>query len=579
MSFYILLALVNVLCFIPLYALNFRERPNPFEFLTDDSVFNKNKLKLFYAKHGLTDPFRLSFDFTFVMLSAAALDYSAPWLVWCAASLLAFNFCEILYTSIMHSIFKRPPAIASDLSLVNAGLGIAQRHRFALTAATIALVTALVFASYRTTSRLFELMPDDTVLPLLGAALMLPPCLYHWKKYPYADYLYRTVYSPTLHMLRNLQLSRRLKIVLAKSGSDFDRHNHFKSIVLSGAPNVITICVESYGSVVFRDQQYSSELRDLLAGYESRLSDAGYRFASNFSEPPIFAGGSWLSYTSFAYGFLLDSLQLYDLLFTHDNAFESYESLFHVLKRNGYKSIVLCPLGGIDLRSVDWATIDRCFQSDRNIDFHSLDYRGRWVSFFGKRGIHAAPDQYSLNFAYETLRPGESPFSLFFCTLNSHFPWDSPLKAVRDWRALGEPEFQVEPTDRRGAITRRYCDAIRYQLDYILRFIIDHADDDLLVVLFGDHQPPFITPENMGKQTPVHVIGRSETLMNVLIDHGFVPSIDLSGEEPRAIKHEGFLSLFLKGMQAAYGENRELDIDYRMHGVALFDEQGLRTSN
>jgi hypothetical protein len=572
MAFYILLLLVNFLCFVPLYALNFRDAPNPFEFLTRHAI-DKKKLKFLYAKHAFSDPFRIDFDYTFVMLLAAAANYEATWLTWCATFLLTFGFVEILHTSVMQSVFKRPPAIVSDISLIKAGLNIAQRHAYWIVAAAIMLLAGSAFAAYAATELLFRLLPQDRLPPLIGALLLLPPCLYHWRKFAYAEFLSRTVYSPTLHLYRSMEYSSRLQSILGMDADHFARQNHFKEIELRDSPNVLLICIESYGSIVYRDAQYSSVIEGLLHEYDAELGNRGYRFASTYSEPPIFAGGSWLSYASFTYGIRMGDLQLFDGLFTHSDAFGAYESVFHVLKRNGYKSFLLCPLGGIDTRSVDWATIDRCFQSDRNLDFESLGYRGKRVNYLGLVRRYSAPDQYSLNFAYDTVRqscPG--PFSLFFCTLNSHFPWDSPTEAVADWRALNDPNALHIWGSKRRATAERYCSAIRYQLDYILRFIVEHADDDLLVVLFGDHQPPILTPERMGKQTPVHVISRNRRLIEVLHNHGFAAALNLTGIEPHAIRHEGFMSLFLKAMHAAYGKQADLEIEYREHGAMLLDE-------
>jgi hypothetical protein len=401
-------------------------------------------------------------------------------------------------------------------------------------------------------------MPDGFALPSLGAALLVPPCLHHWRSYAYESFTSRTVYSPAQHFYRNLQFSKRVRAIFAKGPDHFEKLNHFKAVKLVGAPNVIVICVESYGSVVYRDEEIYASIQDSIARFEPQLTALGYEFASNYSEAPIFAGGTWASYTSFTYGFRLDDLQLFDGLFVHSEAFGAYESLFHVLRRNGYGNVLLCPLGGPDIRSVDWEMIGRCFQSDRNIRFDDLQYDGQRLSY-----------------AYESTKQSRTaPFSLFFCTLNSHFPWDTPKRAVADWRQLNDPAA-ISPGYGHGTNMSRYCDAVRYQLDYILRFIVDNADDDLVVILFGDHQPPFLTPERYGKTTPVHVIGRSSQLIDVFKDHGFVAAMNLAGIEPESIRHEGFLSLFMKGMQAAYGADEDLEIDYRERGVALFEEPEL----
>jgi phosphoglycerol transferase MdoB-like AlkP superfamily enzyme len=379
------------------------------------------------------------------------------------------------------------------------------------------------------------------------------------------------VYSPLLHLVRNIEYGKRLDVVLKKDAAHFERRNHFKGVTLAKRPTIVVICVESYGSVVYRDPEHSAAVAGLVTSYEQRLRDSGYRFASTHSDAPIFAGGSWLSYASLTYGIEFTEPQLFDALFAAKSPFGAYESLFHVLKRNGYRNVLLCPLAGVDTRNVDWGQIDRFFQSDVDITFDSLGYRGPLVNYFGVVRLYSPLDQYSLSHGYErAAREASGPFSLFFCTLNSHYPWESVGEVVADWRSLDDPAAPLHSC--RGGATERYRAAIRYQLDYVLRFVHERADDDVVFVVFGDHQPPLITEKRMGKQTPIHVIARNAQLIDVFLEHGFAAGLDLTGAEPRPIRHQGFLSLFLKGMQAAYGV-ADVPVDYRADGVALFDER------
>jgi hypothetical protein len=572
MAFLGVLVLVNVACFLPLYLLNIRESPNPLEFmLTNDTSILQSKLKYFYAKPGFTDPFKINFDFTFVILLIVALGLESRWWGWSATALLAFGFVEILYAALMHSVFKRPPTLAADLSLLRAGMKLAQRRLYVLFGAVLGLLAAIAAAAYQAVAGLLRLEPPDAHLALAAAVLLLPVCFYHWRQYAYSYYLARTVYSPLLHLVRNVEHGKRLDVVLAKDAAHFESRNHFKSVALAHRPNLVVICVESYGSIVYREPEYSAAIGELVGGHERRLREAGYSVASTHSAAPIFAGGSWLSYASFTYGIEFTEMQLFDALFAANSPFGAYESLFHVLKRNGYRNVLLCPLGGVDVRNVDWGQIDRCFQSDSDITFDSLGYRGPLVNYFGVVRLYSPLDQYSLNHAYEhALRDASGPFSLFFCTLNSHYPWEAVGEVVADWRSLDDASTPLHPC--RGNAQERYRTAIGYQLDYVLSFVRERAGDDTVFVVFGDHQPPMITEQRMGKDTPVHVIARNPQLIEVFLEHGFAACLDLTRADPQSMRHQGFLSLFLKGMQAAYGA-ADVSVDYRAQGVGLFDER------
>jgi hypothetical protein len=572
MAFFIILALVNLVCFLPLYILNFREAPNPFEFLlANDKTVLRSRFRSVYAKPEFTDPFHVNFEFTFVVLLGVALGADGRWLVFGATALLAFGFVEIVYSVVMRSIFKRPPTLIADLVLLKVGFSLARQRLFVLAGVVAVVLAGIGTAAYLATSLLFRVAPPDAGVALAAAVLLLPLCFFHWRQYDYALYLGRTVYSPLLHLWRNVEYGRRLDVVLAKDAAHFESRNHFKSVELAQRPTVVLICVESYGSIVYRDRDHSAAVAGLVAEHEQRLRQVGYHFASTYSDAPIFAGGSWLSYASFTYGIEFKETQLFDALFAPDSPFGAYESLFHVLKRNGYRNVLLCPLGGVDVRNVDWGMIDRCFQSDLNITFDSMGYRGPLVNYFGVVRLYSPLDQYSLSYAYElAARERTGPFSLFFCTLNSHYPWEAVGEVVADWRSLDDASAPLRACS--GSTQERYRASIRYQLEYVLRFVLERADEDVVFVVFGDHQPPMITEERMGKQTPVHVIARNRVLVDTFLEQGFASQLDLSGAEPRPIKHHGFLSLFLRGMQAAYGTG-DAAVDYREHGVELFDER------
>lgn len=571
MRFYVLLALVNVACFLPLYVINARVAPNPFPFLIDaDRTKRMWLLRLMHYRHRSTDPFRIHFDFTFYVLVAAAAGATGPLARLGATVLLALGFVEILYTIVMYSVFKRPPALASDVSLLRAGLSLAQRQAYWMVPVAFGLVMAIFWGASVATSALFALAPLDPWPAVAVAAMLLPPCLYHFSR-RYDRYMWRTVYSPLLHLALNLRVSALLKRMFHRDAAHFERYNVYGRIRLAGAPNVVILCVESYGSVVYQDARAGAGVPELLDRHERRLIERGYRFASTFSEAPLFAGGSWLSYASFLYGTRIDDIQLYDGLFAHPGGFAAYESLLHVLRRNGYENVLLCPLGGVDRHAVDWQSLDRCFQAQHRIGFEDLRYVGPRVNYLGVVRRFSPLDQFSLNHGYESARSRSRRFSLFFCTLNSHYPWLSASEASNDWRALNAPETAAAKESRRPLL-ERYNAAIRYQLDYILRFVTERADEAPLVIVFGDHQPPFVTPERVGKETPVHVMSRDQRLVDAFLAHGFAGTLNLAGIDPQRIRHEGFLSLLMKGLQSAYGLDPDLEVTYREHGSEMFDE-------
>ena len=572
MEFYAYLIALNIACFLPLYFLNIQEQANPFRFLIANRRSFKRLIKIPYLKFPFTDPFRVNFDYTFIVLIAAALQLNSNSVSLFAAVVWTFGIVEIAYASVMQFIFKRPPSLQSDISLAKSGLSIVHHNRWLYLAGITVTLFTLLISSYLATSYLLQRSPGDWYVSVTLAICLAVPALYHCRLIRYPHFLFRTMYSPIMGFYKNTKHGAKFRSIRTLDRSHFEALNAFQNVVLEAKPSFITICIESYGSFAFKSDEMHDAIHSVVHEYSQKLADSGLHVASNFSESPIFAGGSWLSYVSFTYGIRVHELQLYDALFYGNHAFPAYESLFHVLKRNGYHSTLLCPLGGFEPALVHWDSINKCFLSDRNYDWDSLKFAGQIYPFLEKGSAFSPPDQYSLNFAYDDIvRSGNRPFSLFFCTLNSHYPWVSPTLSVDNWRILNKQDV-ISPatTDQKSDLLTKYKLAIRYQLDYILRFATEHASENLVITLFGDHQAPFITPGSFGKETPVHVISSSKTVTDELCKHGFVSGLDLSAHYPVGIRHEGFLSLFMGAVNRAFGQDSQLQIGVKEFGADIF---------
>ena len=569
--FYLILIGINIACFLPFYFINYRKHPNPVEFLTANWRSPWQLFKKLYVKYPLSDPFRVNFDYTFLILIVSALQFSPTWITLLAALVWTFGFLDFSYSAVMVLIFRRRPSLRSDLMFARSGLSVIHDYRRLFVIGIIVIVLLLVLMSALTTAYLLQQSPPNRTVNLVLAFGLLLPAFYNWRAMRFPVFLFRTVYSPSLNFYRNYRFSQAYESIHALDSSDFESLNDFTGVWLRSKPNFVTVCVESYGSFAHLDDATYAGVRDVLETYVNKFADAGLKVASTFSEPPLFAGGSWLSYTSFTYGLKIDNHTLHYALFDQNDSFGAYESLFHVLKRNGYQSFLLCPLGGYEASAVNWDSINRCFFSDKNYDFESLKYHGRTYPFMSRQIAYFPADQYSLNFAYSAASAeGSSPFSLFFCTLNSHYPWDSPSRSIAAWRELQANDHgPIVSDDQAANLADKYRAAIRYQLDYLLRFTLDHADENLIVVLFGDHQAPFVTPEQFGKKTPVHVISHSGVVIQALCENGFVEGLDLSKYHGDGIRHEGFLSLFMRAVNKAFGQTPDTHIELREGGANL----------
>jgi hypothetical protein len=585
--FWLVLLLINFVCFLPYYLLNVRAQPNPFAFLFEKRLRHRQLKNLIFSKLGFSDPFRINFEFTAVLLLLLLFDAPLGVTVFASALVLLFTQIYIIYLSVMLFVFSRTPAFFSDISLIKTGFLLFRRHTITISIGLLILIVGLAYLAYIASTWLVEAYQHNSLLSVAVLIFVVvigvldfkkqkELTLFNWKRHKYKDLHWRNVFSTTLHIARNLIFCKQYQHIFRQNKTAFAQKNYFSDVKLSTQPNIIFICIESYGAKVYKDLSLTNKIDDLLNEYRRKLVNAKYHLCSNFSTAPIYSGGSWLSYSSFMYGIKIENIQLYETLFESVNNFGAYESIFHFLHRNDYQNVLSCPMGGVDNKDVDWGSINRCFQSDYVIDWETLDFVGKKLPFFGLKKRFCAPDQYVINHAYDYAKQNcERPFSLFYCTMNSHIPWISPTEIAPDWRSVNSPDYKAKvTTDEHKSNTDKYMASIRYQLASVFDFALQNESDDLVIVVFGDHQPPLIAIPRMGLETPVHIISKSKVFRDTFMQHGFINRLRLNGHK-ESINHEGFMSIFASACNRAFGEDKTLSLPILPQGANLMpDEQG-----
>jgi phosphoglycerol transferase MdoB-like AlkP superfamily enzyme len=226
----------------------------------------------------------------------------------------------------------------------------------------------------------------------------------------------------------------------------------------------------------------------------------------------------------------------------------------------------LAPLGGGYDSLVDWNVVKRSFSYDHLIDWNRLDYRGKTCKFIDV-GI-SPPDQFSLGKAKEIIdKFNHNPYSLFFIGLNSHYPFDSPLNIEENWRKIESINFQITGKDKTNLLDK-YKKSINYQLHVWADYISKNGSPDDVYIIFGDHQPPFITDDNYGKDTPIHIITQKEEIISDLQSLGFNNRIEPENKEA-VINHEGFYSIFMSLLNKHFGSDKTLELNHLKNGINL----------
>ncbi len=570
MIFYIHLALFNFTIFLSYYLINIKEDPNPFDLFkyTNHSTLLSKFVALLHRRVK-SDPFRIVFDYSVLLIVFKIFGFHSAVFIWILAVVGTFSWIYIIYVGIILFALKRKPLLKSDLSLLKVGVLVANNARYILIPLILLIIVGLFYIVYNWSAFLISI-PSHSILLVLVLVGIVFLGAFRLGSFAYEHIMFRPVMSPLYCFVQNLKISNRYNYLLNKDEAYFEQFNLYDKIELKEKPNVYIISVESYGSVLLQSHTFSARLRAKYEEHESALSANGYAVASCLSTSPIYAGGSWLSYTSFTYGIRFSELDLYDLLFKDNSSFEKYESIFHFLKRQGYTNVLVSPIGNYN-RQIDWDLIRRNFAADRILKWEDFEYTGPPQSFM-KAGV-CPPDQFTINKAEQLTEDIDTPKMSFFSTLNSHIPFQSPTKMVDDWEDLNSTEIDLEETHKLNIKQdEKYIRAIEYQLDVLLKFINDHTDPNAIFVLFGDHQPPIITKTEHGLDTPIHIITKNNSFLKLFYENGFRSHLEASLDKQQSIKHEGFYSLFMQAFNKYYGQQPDLELPY-LEGGTTFENK------
>ncbi len=280
--------------------------------------------------------------------------------------------------------------------------------------------------------------------------------------------------------------------------------------------DVVIAFVESYGRVALEGPG-SQPVRTLLDREGARLAGLGYTASSAWLTSPTFGGSSWLAHSTLQSGLTVSDQARYDLLLA-----SSRTTLSSAFGRAGWRTVAVLP----STRGT-WPEGRAFYGFDRVYGRASLGYAG--PAF----GFSAMPDQFALA-ALERLEltnPHRGPLMAEVELTSSHGPW-APLPTTVDPAVLGDGSVfdgiradavsATELWSDRSAVPGAYRTSVAYSLTSLLSFVERRADDDLVVVLLGDHQPSTIVSGFGGnRDVPVTVIARDPRVVERLSGWGW----------------------------------------------------------
>ncbi len=273
--------------------------------------------------------------------------------------------------------------------------------------------------------------------------------------------------------------------------------------------DVLFVFVESYGRVAVEGSSFAPGIKDVLASGSKQLTAAGYSSRSAFLTSPTFGAISWLAHGTLQSGLWIDSQQRYDVLVKSPR-----HTLSHAFGRAGWRTV-----GDSPANTRDWPE-GAFYGFDKLYDSRNVGYQGP------RFGYPTMPDQYTLDAFHrlELAQEDRQPVMAEIDLISSHAPWSRTPRMI-DQATVGDgsvydgmpeqlpSERDIWPSPRR--VKAAYGKAIEYSLNSVFEFVRTYGDDDLVLVVLGDHQPAtIVSGDDAGHDVPISIISRDPGVLD-----------------------------------------------------------------
>ncbi len=280
--------------------------------------------------------------------------------------------------------------------------------------------------------------------------------------------------------------------------------------------DVLLVFMESYGRVTYDRPEVAREVAPAREHLAAAAQRTGRSMVSAFVTSPTFGGGSWLAHSSLMSGIDVGDPDRYALLLTQERP-----TLASFFKQHGYR--VVADMPGTRERWPEGSF----YRFDALYDAARLNYRGP------EFGWWRIPDQFSLARldAREIQPQPRRPLFVLFPTINTHMPFRPTPPLQSDWeRVLGATPFDAADVKRSITQTPAWTDmghsyaaSLRYSFDMFASYLAAREDENLVLILIGDHQPAAnVSGEGASWDVPIHVITRAPAVIESLERQGFV---------------------------------------------------------
>lgn len=281
--------------------------------------------------------------------------------------------------------------------------------------------------------------------------------------------------------------------------------------------DVILAIVESYGKVAIQGSSFSPRVDAALDRGTKRLQAAGFSSRSAFLTSSTFGGASWLAHSTLHSGVWVDSQRRYYQLVKSDRF-----TLSDAFKRAGWRTV-----DDVPSNNRDWPQGSSFYHYDKVYDRRNVGYHGPRFAYA------SMPDQYVLS-ALQRLelgKPDRRPLFAEVDLVSSHAPW-TRIPQLIDWSDVGNGSvFNSIPVDQVSKATlwsdpervrAAYGQSIEYTLNTLVSFVQHYGDDDLVLVVLGDHQPwTIVSGQDPSHDVPISVIAHDPAVLDQIAGWGW----------------------------------------------------------
>lgn len=284
--------------------------------------------------------------------------------------------------------------------------------------------------------------------------------------------------------------------------------------------DVFIVFAESYGRVVLESELFSESVTATLSRAQDTLKADGFQMRSAFLTAPTVGGLSWLAHASLLSGAWIDSETRYKSLILSERI-----TLNRMFRNAGWRTV-----GAMPAISMAWPE-GAYYGYDQIYNAYNFGYEGlpfNWVTM---------PDQYVWS-ALQARERGDKtrlPVMAELALISSHAPW-TPIAELVPWDQVGDGRIFNEQAQAGltpeevwsdvESIRDYYRQSIEYMLATLVSYIQEYGDENLVVLVLGDHPPaPMVSGDPVGRDVPVHLIARDPAVIEAIADWQWQPGM------------------------------------------------------